>query len=737
VSAVGWVAVASSLAFAQLFVLALRRRRQGRAVIVFAGYCLGGLVQSLVEVGFQSSGSLAHAAAWARLRACWPVMPVLLLHFAVAYAKPRLRRAHALLLAVLYASALALLLLGLTTDLLDAGIERDAWGWFQRHAAGPSPWAAAGWASTVGAITAVVLWGHWVRMRQRALRAQALLVAVGATLPIVAAMLTEALLPLSGRRVPPLTMGAVLAGSLLIGWAVRRHDLLMLSAATAADAIIAAMADALFLVDQAGTICRVNPAACRLLHLREEELVGRRFLDLVEANEAPTAPATTPVAGTFMAGAVGGGGRRIPVRVSGAVVTATSGAVIGMVVSLQDYSEIARAHEMMAMLDRAIATTRTGITIKDRAGRILYANPADVEMHGYDSVDELLGKPASIFGPAEAARPLPSAAVDSIDGLVREGFNVRRDGSRFPVRLVSDVVRNHAGVAVGLITVCEDITARRRVEEELRRSHEEARASSAALIQAEKLTALGEVAASMVHELNQPLNAIKISCQAALRAAAPDAAGPGVEDLREIVDLVNRAAEVVDHVRRFARRTEGVPHGSVDMNPVVGRAVALLAPQMEDRGIELVQTLSPGLPAVIGDPVALEQVVLNLLVNAKDALAQGRTERPRIELRTRVAPTGSDPGASVIVEVIDNGPGIAEELQRSIFEPFFTTKAAGKGTGLGLAIVRRIVEQHHGAITLTSHPGSGACFSITLPGVAALAVDQPGEVLPPGDRGRS
>ncbi|MBI5479701.1 MAG: PAS domain S-box protein [Deltaproteobacteria bacterium] len=725
-SLLAWAAMASSVAFALLLQIAFSRRAQGSSSRVFLLFCLAGLSLSLLDLGLQTAVSARAANVWARVQSCWPFLPALLFHFALVYSGIRPTRWRRLGLLVLYAIVLALTLIGLTTRQVTAGVEREAWGWTHVRPLNTATLLATVFGASVGLATVIIVFRHSVRSRGEPNRHQTRHVAIAAAIPVLTGLLTDGVLPLLGLRLPSLATVSAFFCALLLGSAIRSHGLFSLSPTLAAESIVAAISDALLLVSPAGTIQRANPAAARLLGAEERELLGQRIEAFIPPDDLPAVSGSGPAPGATPARvevtARSRSGVRLPVAVSRTPVAAPDGTPIGTAVSMQNLTEIEQAHEMALMLDRAIATTRTGVTIRDRNGQIVYSNPADVAMHGYASLDELIGQPARVFGPPEAAAPLSVAEVESMDGLVREGLNVRKDGSVFPVRLVSDIVRSKAGRVIGVITVCEDISQRRQAEEEVRRAHEQLRATSGALIQAEKLAALGELAATVAHEINQPLNAIKISCQASLRALQRGETGPGEQDLREIADLVNRAAEVVDQVRRFVRRAEGAVVGHVDINAVVTAATALVARQLEDRHIELVQDLAAGLPGVIGDAVSLEQVLLNLIVNAKDALESGRPERRRIEVRThRGAADRPDGGAAVVIEVADTGPGIPEHLHQEVFTPFFTTKKAGKGTGLGLAIVQRIVDQHHGKIQVHSVLGRGTRFEITLPGVAALA----------------
>ena len=317
----------------------------------------------------------------------------------------------------------------------------------------------------------------------------------------------------------------------------------------------------------------------------------------------------------------------------------------------------------------------------------------------------------------------------------------RADGKKFPCRVMATPFKSPEGDIIGIIEVFTDITelrrlmqkekelaqiaaasaetARKRAEElekaykRIEKSNKELKEATVQLIQAEKLSALGELTAGVAHELNQPLNVIKIICQSILRDIQKERyEQESVEqDLPEIVEQINKMAEIIDHMRIFTRRTEGTHRELIDVNMMIEGAFKFLGQQLKYHNIEVIKELKPDLPKVIGDPIRLEQVFLNLITNAKNALESGGKENKRIEISTYKV----DHQKIVAVEVVDNGGGISEDLREKIFHPFFTTKEAGKGTGLGLSVAGKIIEEHQGRIELESKAGQGAIFRVILP----------------------
>jgi signal transduction histidine kinase len=233
------------------------------------------------------------------------------------------------------------------------------------------------------------------------------------------------------------------------------------------------------------------------------------------------------------------------------------------------------------------------------------------------------------------------------------------------------------------------------------------------LIQAAKMAALGEISSGVAHELSQPLMVMRGRLQQVIALTQDQRLQTR---LARVEEQTHKMERIVTHMRSFARQTRN-EHQSLSLAQVVDEALLLLGEQVRGRGIELTVALPPGLPAVLGDAGQLEQVVINLLSNARDALA-GRSS-PRITITAE-----SSPGErQILLAVSDNGAGIPDELRGQIFDAFFTTKPDGQGTGLGLSISRNIVTRHGGRLECESTPGLGTTFRLVLP--VAEAAGQP------------
>ncbi|RFA25512.1 histidine kinase [Alkalilimnicola ehrlichii] len=236
----------------------------------------------------------------------------------------------------------------------------------------------------------------------------------------------------------------------------------------------------------------------------------------------------------------------------------------------------------------------------------------------------------------------------------------------------------------------------------------------AQLVQSAKLAALGEMAAGVAHELNSPMTVILGTAQLLARELAPEEAEP----LEDIVNCSRRCKEIVQNLLTFSRQ-DRQPAVAIDLNAEVARVLSLIRYQINRSQIRIVERLQPGLPTVTANGSQIQQVLTNLLVNARDALASVTREEKCIEVSTVLRGEGA--ASSVVLSVLDNGCGIASEELTKIFAPFYTSKEAAKGTGLGLSVSLGIAESHGGTLEVESRLGRGSRFSLILPLTAEVA----------------
>jgi signal transduction histidine kinase len=265
------------------------------------------------------------------------------------------------------------------------------------------------------------------------------------------------------------------------------------------------------------------------------------------------------------------------------------------------------------------------------------------------------------------------------------------------------------GRPVNVGIVCSDITDRKRAQEKLRASEQRLLDAQMELAHVTRVTTLGELTASIAHEVNQPLAAVVANAEASLRWL--DRPTPDMDAVRRsvewIIDDGNRASEVIRRVRALANKTE-IEKVALDVNDLVREVIALVQRELASQQVSLRMELAPALPMTLGDRVQLQQVMINLVMNGIEAM-QSTTDRPReLVIRSR-----QDDAHGVLVSVTDCGVGIAAEDADRLFNAFFTTKASGMG--MGLSICRSIIEAHGGRLWATANVPHGATFQFTLP----------------------
>jgi signal transduction histidine kinase len=345
------------------------------------------------------------------------------------------------------------------------------------------------------------------------------------------------------------------------------------------------------------------------------------------------------------------------------------------------------------LIDWAVAGQRTG-----QIARLVLAgeSPASIPV-------ETSGATAAILDGRQLARfGVPKARVPA---GVEVQFREPTMWGRYRWLLIAVV----SGLVLQAVLIAGLLVERRR-----RRSAEtRSRENLAVMAHLSRVGAISELAGAFAHELNSPLGAVVNNAQAARRfvLAGPDRAHEVAACLDDIVSDAQRAGEVVRRIRGHLRR-EDVEPVRVDVSAVIRDAIHLVEMDARDRGVTLSVVVAPGLPPVSGDDVQLVQVVLNLVVNALDALEQMSEERRRVEV------TAEPVSDTVQIRVADTGPGIPPAQMEGVFAPFFTTKRAG--LGMGLAITRSIVEAHGGSIGASPAPGGGTVFTVLIPSAAGL-----------------
>jgi PAS domain S-box-containing protein len=476
--------------------------------------------------------------------------------------------------------------------------------------------------------------------------------------------------------------------------------------------ILDSMPDAIVVVDAAGEIRLFNLQAELLFGHRRAAVVGQKIEVLVPAESRAGHPALRdgyvadpvfrPMGGGRELLAVRADGGAFPAEISLSSLETEEGRFVAAAV--RDCTERRRAEARFRGLLEAAPDAVVGV---DADGRIVHVNGQAERLFGYGR-QELVGQLVEILVPDAVKELHPGHRGRYFDlpttrpmGAGLDLAGRRRDGSEFPAEISLSALEVDEGVIVS--AAIRDATDRKRIEAE--REILQAR-------QSERMELLGQLAGGIAHDFNNLLALILSYGRFVAKEVADDKALS--EDVAEIIGAAERAASLTRQLLIFGRR-EVVHPEILDLNEVV-RSMEKLLRRTIGEHIELRTEFSGDLPPILADPGQVEQVILNLSLNARDAMAGGGLLIFRTEAVVEDRPwDGSQPRAQVRLTVSDTGIGMPPEVRTRIFEPFFTTKPKGQGTGLGLATVYSIVMQAGGAIEVYSEEGKGTAFKVSFP----------------------
>jgi PAS domain S-box-containing protein len=382
-------------------------------------------------------------------------------------------------------------------------------------------------------------------------------------------------------------------------------------------------------------------------------------------------------------------------------------------ISLENTQLYRQLEEREARIRRLVDANIIGIIIWDFDGRIIEANDTFLRMLGFDRDDFVSGRVrwTDLIPPEWRDRSAQTLQEVKTTGTARpfERDYFRKDGSRVPVLIGAASLETNGNQGVAFVL---DLTERKRAESEARASERRYRETQMELAHANRVATMGQLTASIAHEVNQPIAATKVNAQAALRWLNRDA--PDLEEARQLLARIvndgDRAGNVVSRIRHLVKKAPPRME-PLHMNEAISEVIELTRGEAIKNGVTVQTQFAESLPAVTGDRTQLQQVILNLILNAVQAMSQ--RDLSLRELWISTSASGSD---GVLVSIRDSGPGILPESLDRLFDPFYTTKSGGMG--MGLSICRSIIEGHGGQIWATSNGQQGAAFNFTLPTVS-------------------
>ncbi|WP_319201070.1 ATP-binding protein [uncultured Ilyobacter sp.] len=346
-------------------------------------------------------------------------------------------------------------------------------------------------------------------------------------------------------------------------------------------------------------------------------------------------------------------------------------------------------------------------------GEITYINREFSRLFGYSS-EESIGRVLSELISIEGNEKEITENIERVkngEQVLKEVVRQGKNGEFIELVVIgSPIIIKDKHVASSI--VFSDMTERKENQIKLEKANRELKEATSKLIHTERISALGELTSSIAHELNQPLNNMKIVCQDILRDVAKDRLDVETipESIEDMEEQINKMARIIDHMRIFTRRLDSnMNMEKININDPIKNMFLLIGEQLRTKNIAAIKNLNEELPRVWGSSIGLEQIFTNILINARHALEEGECKDKKIEIESFMKGENE-----VAVSIKNNGGLIPLEIKERIFEPFFTTKEPGKGTGLGLSISKKIIEEHNGRIEIEDE-GQWTKFIITLP----------------------
>ncbi len=383
--------------------------------------------------------------------------------------------------------------------------------------------------------------------------------------------------------------------------------------------------------------------------------------------------------------------------------------IVALASTCRDITERKQQENKLRLAAKVFENTIEGIMLTDTEGNIEWVNPAFTKITGHPEEDVINKQYSLILYPRQGTEETIKGVYTSLKSTGQwqgENWLKHKNGDIFPVWISMSAIKNESGETVQLVSMLRDITEQVKMNREKQRLQEQTS-------RAQRLASLSTISAGIAHEINQPLNTMRVIVDGMLywhkrgRLLEHDKI---MKNLQKISAQVGRVDEIIKHMRSLVGSGNATELELCNLNNAVSNALGVLGRQLTSHKINVVKKLARDLPGVLGNAHRLEEVVINLLVNAMHALDKANNvSEKEIKCLTCVS------GEKVILEISDNATGISVDIKDSIFDPFFTTKETGEGMGLGLAIVQTLLSGFNGQIEAYNNEKGGATFRVELP----------------------
>ena len=490
--------------------------------------------------------------------------------------------------------------------------------------------------------------------------------------------------------------------------------------------MIEASNEGIWSMDQNFRITFVNDRMSRLLGYSAQEMLGHDISDFIPAQEIEDHRKKMELRSqgasqVYERAFLRKDGSLLWALVSASPILGKEGRFFGSFAMFTDISERKKAEDMVKeskdYFYAIINTINDPVFVKDEGSHFKLVNDAFCKFIGR-AREEIVGKNDADFFPAEQVavflekdRYILQTGEDNIN----EEFLTDAEGRTSTIVTKKSLYTEAKGNRF-IVGIIRDITDRKKAEEELRQAYARLQEAQMQLLQSEKMAAIGQLASGVGHEINNPLTGVLNNVQLIRMMAAQKLGQADCKDIVELLAVVEESAlrckKITQTLLDFSHAAKGEMQ-EVDINLTAEKVVALTQHELSLGNIQIRKDLAPDLPFIMGDPQLLQQIIFNLITNAKWAIdKKGEGAGGEIRLHSYLRKNNT-----VCLDIADTGIGISPEHLPKVFDPFFTTKPVGEGTGLGLSIAFHIIKQHKGGIEVKSEPGKGAVFTLCLPGL--------------------